>query len=374
VVRILIAEDSPTVQRALISLLEDEPGIQIVGVVDNGEAAVASCQKLMPDLVTMDIFMPQMDGLEATRQIMKLCPTRIVIISSMVSSKDQHYSFQAVQAGAIEVLLKPQGLAGDSYDKVKRELVRILLDVMEAKPKKRFSWHSEAPWEAASQNAKNQQAEEASFVAKHSSIPPAPTTTEKKAISGYAAPAVVCIGGSTGAPAVLSDILTGLPGDYPIPILAVQHIVRGFAEGMASWLDSSVGMEVRIAQRGDKLAPGVCLLAPDDNHMRFSSMGRVELCSPKSNQLYVPSINELFSSAATVYGERALGIVLTGMGHDGTPGLLAMRQSGAATVAQNEKSSVVYGMPKVAVESGAVMEQLDPFEIVRLLIAFGEKV
>ena len=145
-IRVLIAEDSQVFQRVLIACLEKEPGIQIVGVVDNGLDAVKQCHLLKPDLVTMDIFMPKMNGLEATRKIMKECPTRIVIISSMINATNLRYSFEAMHAGAVEVIDKPQNMNGDSFDRIKAKLIGLLTQMMAAEPEKRFSWVGETPW------------------------------------------------------------------------------------------------------------------------------------------------------------------------------------------------------------------------------------
>jgi len=346
-------------------MLEDEAGIEIVGIADDGVDAVEKACSLQPDLVTMDIFMPEMDGLEATRRIMERCPTRIVIVSSMVNARDQRYSFKAMQAGAIEVIGKPQGLASTRYDEVKAGLVRSIEKIMRAVPSRRFSWVADLPARAADQALRSQPVERAhppSFAPRQV----APLSIVDVAIPEYR-PTVVCIGGSTGAPAVISDILSGLPEGFPIPIVVAQHIVKGFAVGMATWLDATVRLDVHVAGLGEKLRKGTVVLAPDDRHLVFKKPGEVAIIRKRDKDLYAPSVNRLFSSAAQVYGASAMGMILTGMGHDGSPGLAEMRQMGSLCVCQNEETSVVYGMPRVAVESGAVQEELSPPQMIELL-------
>ncbi len=359
-VRVLIAEDSPVVQRVLVALLRDEKGIEIVGVAENGIEAVRLCRELKPDLVTMDIFMPKMNGFDATKQIMKENPTRIVIISSMVNSKDLAISFKAMHSGAIEVIEKPHGLLSGNYEGVKKTLLRIISDVMKAKPEKRFSWAPGSPLGALT------------------SVPPSdaihtsdlyPSHVGKKFI-----PRIICIGGSTGAPAVLCDILSSMASDYPIPIVAAQHIAVGFLKGMAEWLKGTIALDVKVAAHNDKLRPGTVTLAPDNAHLRLKSKGIVEITPTATRDIYTPSIDRFFQSVAETYGSFALGILLSGMGRDGAAGLLEMRKAGGLTVAQNEASAVIFGMPKEALELHAATHAMDPPEMIALLEEIGARV
>ena len=383
-IRVLIVEDSVVFQKVLVSFLRDEGNIEIVGIVDNGEDAVERCRTLKPDLVTMDIFMPKMNGLEATRRIMEECPTRIVIISSMVNATNLKYSFEAIQAGAIEVIEKPSDTMRGNYETVRKALVGVLNKTMEADPVKRFSWLIENPWEesapvfrpslrqttflSASSNGLSEEGDDAAE--QPVSILP---EFVPSAIPGDFNPWIIAIGGSTGAPAVLSDILRSLPSDYRIPIVVAQHIVKGFVAGMAEWLDSLSALSVRVAEEDERPTGGTVLFAPDNMHIGVSETRRITLTPGGRDDLYIPSVNILFHSMARVYKSRALGIVLSGMGKDGSIGLLEMRRAGAATVAQNEESSVVYGMPKVAASMGAVMEELTPSDIASLLLSFHER-
>ncbi|MCP4680512.1 MAG: chemotaxis-specific protein-glutamate methyltransferase CheB [Deltaproteobacteria bacterium] len=359
-IRILIAEDSPVVQRVLASLLRKEKGIEIVGVASNGIEAVRLCRELKPDLVTMDIFMPEMNGFDATKQIMKESPTRIVIISSMVNSKDLAISFKAMHSGAIEVVEKPHGLLSGNYSEVKKTLIGVINDMMKAKPENRFSWIKGNPWDAMDSSASDN-------VIRPSE--PYPTLAAEDLV-----PRIICIGGSTGAPAVLCDILSSVAADYPIPIVAAQHIATGFLKGMADWLDGSISLDVKVAAHEDKVNPGTVILAPDDAHLKLMPNGIVEIVAAATRDIHTPSIDKFFQSAAESYGSFALGIILSGMGRDGAAGLLEMRKAGALTVAQNEASSVIYGMPKEAVESQAAIHAMDPPEMIALIEEIGARV
>ena len=382
-VRVLIVEDSIVFQKILVSFLKDEGNIEIVGIVDNGEDAVEQCRTLKPDLVTMDIFMPRMNGLEATRRIMEECPTRIVIISSMVNATNLKYSFEAIQAGAVEVIEKPNDTMHGNYEKVREALVAVLQKTMAADPAKRFSWLIESPWQESApvfrpslrQTAFLSSTDEQDAVKRDETadvgvlIP----GLGPSAIPDDFVPWLIAIGGSTGAPAVISDILRSLPRDFRIPIVVAQHIVKGFVTGMADWLNSLSPLTIRTAEENERLEGGTVLFAPDNMHIGVSDSRFVALTPGGPDDLYIPSVNVLFHSVARIYKNKALGIVLSGMGKDGSLGLLEMRRAGAATVAQNEDSSVVYGMPRVAASMGAVMEELTPAEITALLIELNER-
>ncbi len=410
-IKVLIAEDSVVFQKVLLSFLSKDDNIKVVGVVDNGMDAIEQCKQLKPDLITMDIFMPTLNGLEATRRIMAECPTRIVIISSMIDAKNLQYSLEAIQAGAVEVIAKPQDMISGNYDLVREKLIRVLRQTMNAQPLKRFSWLVSHPWDSPKpmmvpsvpepvvQWPTKKPLESSNLSSSFSrNVKSADGTTSRNKIfetsTGKASekddnepivvkwrpqpiphgfvPHVICIGGSTGAPAVISDVLRCLPADFKLPILIAQHIVKGFVQGMADWLNSIVSLNVGIAKDGQRPGRGQVLFAPDDAHLSVNN-GHIKLQPRSPNDLYVPSVDRLFKSVAKDYGPFSLGIVLSGMGRDGAEGLLEMRRTGAVTLGQNSETSVVYGMPKVALSRGAVMDVMGPEGMVRALLEMNDR-
>jgi two-component system chemotaxis response regulator CheB len=380
-IRVLIADDSPVVQRVLSALFtRKELGIEVVGVAGNGAEALEMCRTLKPDLVTMDVFMPGMDGLEATKRIMAECPTRIVIVSSMVNISDMKASFEAMRCGAVEIIEKPHGALSGNYGNVQQQLGQVVEQMMEASPENRFSWLENNPGTATGGN--NGPSVKRSGAMAEQRFRPSIAPEALKSIPGaYTlgdivpvdfAPEIVCIGGSTGAPAVLCDMLEHLPRSFPIPIVVAQHISEGFGNGMVQWLDSTVALSVTVAKDGELIRPGQVLVAPDNSHLEFGSQTKVKLVKPGEKDSSVPSVNNLFNSAAKVFGRQSLGIILSGMGRDGARGLLRMRKVGGITLAQNEESSVVYGMPKEATARGAVVLEMTPPEMIVQLLSIGK--
>ncbi len=365
--KVLICEDSPVFQKILKMLLHNVDNIEIVDIVDNGLDAVEKCKTLKPDLVTMDIFMPKLNGLEATRRIMAECPTRIVIISSMINTNDLKYSFEAIQAGAIEVIEKPTDIMSGKYEKVRDALVSVIKRTMAAEPSKRFTWLTEAPWQNSEIETRQSAILSAALGAENLEMGKMPIVIPVDYF-----PRIICIGGSTGAPAVISDILRCLPDNFRIPIIIAQHIVKGFVKGMTDWLNSVTKLTVKIADNGEIPPYGHVLFAPDGMNIEFTDDRRIILVPGGPKDIYVPSINALFHSSAKIFRKQALGILLSGMGKDGAEGLLDMRKQGAITIGQSEETSVIYGMSKVAASLGAVMEEMSPSAIAELLGHFSE--
>jgi two-component system chemotaxis response regulator CheB len=343
-IRVLIAEDSEVVQRILATLLSEEPEIQIVGRARSGIEAVEMFRRLKPDLVTMDICMPEMDGLEATRRILQEYPARIVIISSVVNTEGLSNSFDAIGHGAVDLIEKPQGVLYGDYREIKRALVKRIREIAGSSPQNHLSWIAPPIIESAEPTRKS--------LAQRT--PDGQAASQLQLKKGFV-PAVICIGGSTGAPAVIEKILSQLSSDYPVPIAVAQHIFKGFVEGMVAWLDKSLQLKVKVAASGDALCRGRALIAPDNAHMQIQGGGAVQIVAPTGRDIYVPSVNGLFNSIATVYGAQAIGIILSGTGNDGAEGLGKMREAGAITVAQSENSALIYRMLSIAVSAGAAI-------------------
>lgn len=360
-IRVLIAEDSLVVQKTLIALLSEEPGIEVVGVAHTGLEAVEMFRRLRPDLVTMDIFMPQLDGLEATRLILNRYPARIVIISSAVDSTKLSTSFEAIGKGAVDIIEKPHGVLSGDYSEIKRILVKRIREIAESSPENHLAGIASPAFHKSGQQE---------------GVAPINHAKEVKSrLSGKPAerffPRLIAVGGSTGAPAVIEAILSQLPSGYPIPVVVAQHISKGFVEGMALWLNRTINLQVKVAAPGDLLAPGRVLIAPDRAHLEIQKDNGVYIREPDEGDIHVPSIDKLFRSIAEAYGNQSVGIILSGMGKDGAKGLLDMRNAGAKTIAQSRGTALIYGMPAVATSTGAAKEEMSPSEIVEFLRGLG---
>lgn len=336
-IRVLVAEDSPTVRRHLANMINETPGLRVVGEARDGEEAVALAQELAPDVISMDISMPGIDGLEATRRIMSRYPTPVVVVSSLVDHEID-LSFRAMQAGALAVVPKPPARNDPAFPSRHRQLVNTLMAMASVRVIRR--------WERApGQNAVKPMDE---------AKPAAPRTRP--------APEVVALGASAGGPSALRTLLGSLRADFAVPIVIVQHMPHEFVEGLARWLNDATPLRVQVATDGLHLEAGVVNLSPGTAHLKVERRKDdlvVCLERERGSYRYQPSVDVLFGSVATACGQTGAGIVLTGMGDDGTEGLLAMRQAGAYTFAQDEASCIVFGMPAAAIARGAV-EQIVP--------------
>lgn len=337
-IRVLIVDDSPTVRLTLQTILESDPEIKIVGFAVNGQDALRKTIELRPNLVTMDVLMPEMDGIDATRLIMSQCPTPIIVISAHKSDPEMAIGFSAIQAGALQVVDKPSNAFAPESAAERATLIAAIKLMSEVRVvRRRFG----AP--------------------RNDAPPPQP--------AAQAAPKsveLVAIGASTGGPAALNTILGALPAGFPVPILIVQHITVGFTQGLATWLQGGCQLSIRVARAEERIQPGIVYIAPDDRHLLITAGGRLRLADGALVNHVRPSVDVLFESIGPLYGARALGVLLTGMGEDGARGLRAIRQHGGFTLAQDESTSVVYGMPKAAAELGACnailpLDRIAPF-------------
>jgi two-component system chemotaxis response regulator CheB len=341
-IKVLIVEDSAVVRELLTFILSSDPDIQIIGTASNGEEAVKAVGDKRPDIVTMDINMPKMDGFEATRIIMETNPTPIVIVSASWDPKEVAKTFRAIEAGALAAIAKPVGLNHPGYEKLTKELIQTVKLMSEVKVVRR--------------RARPKYGKE--------TLPPPAATELKPLITDIKA---VAIGASTGGPPAIATILSGLPKDFHAPLLIVQHIAPGFVQGFTNWLSNSSNIPVAMARHGAELLPGSAYIAPDDAHMGITLNGRIELSASEAENGLRPSVSYLFRSVANVFGNNAIGVLLTGMGKDGAHELKTMREKGAITIAQDKESSIVYGMPGEAVNLNAAMYMLSPAKIAEFL-------
>jgi two-component system chemotaxis response regulator CheB len=356
-IRAVVVDDSLSVRELLVALLHNSEGIQVVGVGSNGEEALRLVKRLRPDVVTMDVVMPKMDGLEATRRIMREVPTPIVMVTANMMRADIDLTFEALQAGALTVLRKPGLNDPENCENLVRTVCLMSgVPVIHHWGRDRSSGR---PPEAAKHTTSETRSDRPP-----TRFDPALSSGLRKTLKDRDI-RVIGIGSSTGGPAALAKVLRPLPAGFGIPILAVQHITPGFVSGLAEWLDKETALHVSIAGPGDTPQPGTVLFAPDDYHMELNAWGLIELNRESAYAGLRPSANHLFHSLARNYGVRAAGVILTGMGDDGVEGLMALHRSGGMTLAQDEASCVVYGMPREAVARGAV-DRVLPLELIAL--------
>ena len=337
-IRVLVAEDSPVVQMLLVHVLNSDPDIQVVGTAADGLAAVEFVTKQRPDVVLMDIHMPNMDGFEATRRIMEKNPLPIVICSATMKSAEVENTFRALEAGAIASVEKPVGMGSPDFDSMVGKVVQTIKDMAGV----RFGRRAAATRQGA--------------VAPH--MPHAPIK-------------LVVIGSSTGGPPVLQTILAGLPKNFPVPVLIVQHIAAGFLDGMVEWFRKHTLLDVHIAKHNERLRSGCVFIAPDGFHMGIAPDGCVQLSDREPENGLRPSVAHLFRTASDAYGASVAAILLTGMGRDGADEMKRIKDRGGFTIAQDRESSVVHGMAGEAIKLDAVTQVLPPGEIAAALIALA---
>ncbi|VVM74829.1 chemotaxis response regulator protein-glutamate methylesterase [Pseudomonas fluorescens] len=318
--RIAIVNDMPMAVEALRRALAFEPAHQVVWVARNGAEAVQLCAENTPDLILMDLIMPVMDGVEATRRIMAETPCAIVIVT-VDRQQNVHRVFEAMGHGALDVVDTPALGAGNAQEAA-APLLRKILNI---------------GWLIGEKPTRSR---------------PVPTAQRSSA----SCQRLVAIGSSAGGPAALEVLLKGLPKDFSAAIVLVQHVDQVFAAGMAEWLASASGLDVRLAREGEPPQAGAVLLAGTNHHIRLLKNGTLAYTAEPVNEIYRPSIDVFFESVASYWNGDAVGVLLTGMGRDGAQGLKLMRQQGYLTIAQDQQSSAVYGMPKAAAAIDAAVE------------------
>ncbi|AJF05367.1 chemotaxis-specific protein-glutamate methyltransferase CheB [Geoalkalibacter subterraneus] len=332
-IKIVIADDSLLTRVVLRDILRRDAEIEVVAEARNGREALDAVLRCQPDLVIMDVVMPVMDGISAVREIMARRPTPILILSSSVRSHDARGAFHAIDCGALDVMSKPRGMVKDVFEPMAEALVEKV-KLLARLPVRRLV--SERPRTAA-------------------------------AISGSPAQrSVLAIGASTGGPKTVLSVLRNLSPATQASILVVQHIAAGFAEGFALWLDRETPFPASLAREGDVPRPGHILVAPHDRHMELRD-GRILLTDGPMVNSCRPSIDVLFAGLAHEQPEDVVALLLTGMGRDGAEGMAALKLAGAVTLAQDEASCVVFGMPKAAIALGGVQQTLALHDIPRAL-------
>jgi two-component system chemotaxis response regulator CheB len=339
-IRVLVVEDMPTARQLVVGILSADPEIEVVGQAADGGAAIELVRRLRPDAITMDVMMLPMDGIQATARIMSERPTPIVIVTSL-DVNEVTLSMRALGAGALAALPKPRGPGSAGFAEDARRLVTTV--------------------KAMSRVA----------LLRRPSVPSPPLAFASHLPRSGARGRVVALAASTGGPAALQRILARLPSGFSAPVLVVQHIALGFAEGFARWLGSAGPLAVQVATDGAPLAPGLVLVAPDDRHLGVSPDGhRAAVSSAPPVGGFRPSGTHLFQSVAAAFGGAGVGVILSGMGRDGVDGLARLHAAGGRILAQDAGSSVVHGMPGAAIEAGVVDAILDPDRIAERLVGW----
>jgi two-component system chemotaxis response regulator CheB len=333
-IKVLVAEDSAVQRELLVYFLGQDADLTVVGAARNGTEAVDLNRERRPDVIVMDVHMPGMNGYEATRRILEEAPTPIVMVSASIGENEVELSFEALQAGALAMVAKPLGPEHPDHQESVDRLTTTIKLMSEVKVVRR--WRKEPVGDVA-------------------------TLARKRRIE------VVAIGASTGGPGAIVDILQGLPPDLDAAVVIVQHMLPGFVQGFAKWLGPKTGLDVQLANDGDRLTPGRIFIAPDGRQTGVSREGRISLQANSGKDGFCPSASFLFSSVARAYGSASMGVVLTGMGQDGADGLLEMRRAGGLTIAQEAETCAVFGMPKAAIALGAAEHVLRPEQIAALV-------
>ncbi len=326
-IRILIADDSPFVRRALLRIFGSEPSMAVIGVARNGKEAVEKILSMKPDVVTLDIMMPVIDGIETLKIIMESNPVPVLVLSQF-THEGTELTLKALELGAMEFV-----------DKSTRGIMDFITLASEIVSKVRAIAHQK----------------------------PKRLVCESSVLNGYSprdAVDVVAIGASTGGPPALEMILRKLPRQISFGVLVVQHMPRGFTRPLAERLDSVCDIRVKEAENGDRIEKGLALIAPSGLHMKVGKRDSpVSLDLEPLDLVHRPSVDVLFHSVAVAYGRRSLGVILTGMGSDGVRGMKDIKERGGITLAQDEATSIIFGMPKVAIQSGVVRKVVPLTEI-----------
>jgi two-component system chemotaxis response regulator CheB len=349
-VKVLVVDDSPLIRQLIVEALEKDPEVKVVGTAENGKQAIEQAKALHPQVITMDVDMPVMDGLTACEHIMADYPTPILVLTADPRNQAPELTHRALAVGALALRIKPGAEA--EMANLAREVkllatIRVIRHVRGVK---------KPPSSSPSQPSLPQIVKDQPFAASNLGV--------------------ICIASSTGGPQVVQKLLSELPADFPVPLAIVQHINAAFSDSLVGWLAGTSRLKVKVAKDNELLAPGTVLLAPPDAHLLIAGRGKVSVQPGPARDGHLPSATSLLESAAKSYARRAVGVILTGMGNDGVDGLAAIRAAGGKTIAQNQESSVVFGMPGAAISRGIVDHVVSGDDLAATLIklARGQEV
>ncbi|MFL5807525.1 MAG: chemotaxis-specific protein-glutamate methyltransferase CheB [Roseiflexaceae bacterium] len=379
-IRVVVVDDSALMRRMITSLLERDPAIRVVGAARDGREAITLVEELRPDIVTMDVRMPVMDGLATTEHLMAYCPTPILVLTASLASHEVDITFRMLDAGALEVIEKPHNTSPLALERAGYDLIRRIKMLARVKVVTHLRGRRKSGDRGAAQlphdkprpagatigsTAANALLDKSRSAAQSRTGSPNGTRPIDHQVA-QAAPIVsrpsfplIVVGASTGGPRVVHQILRDLPRDLGAAVMVVQHIAAGFSVGMAEWLASASALPVHLAREGYPIRASEVLVAPDQRDLMITPEGMIHL---NENPLLIqrPAIDVTMQAAAEVFGPQAIGVLLTGMGRDGAYGMLTIRRAGGYTIAQDEASSAIFGMPRAAIQLGAAAEVLPP--------------
>ncbi len=328
-VRVLVIDDSAYNRRTIIKMLEEIPEVEVIAYASNGEEGLRKVIDLKPDLITLDLEMPRMDGFTFLRIVMQSRPTPIIIVSA--KAEDENV-FRALELGAAEFVAKPSARISPDLFNIQQDLVQKVREVVRMDMTKIIA---------------------RGIPANSPALKPSPA----RKVSGSKSFIQVVIGSSTGGPPALQAIFSAIREPIPVGFAISQHMPPGFTRAFAERLNKFTALEVREAESGDRVLPGLLLLAPGGKNLIFRRQGDeifARVVDPAPTQRYVPSVDAMFNSASETFGEKTIGVVLTGMGNDGSSGVACIKENGGRVIAEAEESSVVFGMPKEAIATGCV--------------------
>lgn len=348
-VRVLIVDDSAFARRTLTKILERDPRVEVVGTAWDGLEAIEKIARLHPDVVTMDLNMPHMNGMEALDVIMREMPLPVIVVSSM-NKEIIEETLEALEHGAVDFVVKPTELASDKLFQIETELINKVIEI------------------ASLKKGRKKTSEVVPFIQPHPPTPPPPIHRPFSSVKIDC----VAIGVSTGGHTALYQIIPKLPEDFPAGIVIVQHMPPGFTKPLADRMDKNSNIRVKEAEMGDEIAPGVALVAPGGYHL-FLEYGKahriVARIDPEpSDLIHIPCIDLTFTDVANIYRDRSLGVILTGMGKDGVDGLQRIKKYGGTSIAEDESTCVVFGMPEVAIQRGIVDRVAPVYDIAEIIM------
>ena len=343
-IKTLLVDDSPIAITILKRMLAKSTEIQVIGTAANGNEALALIPRLKPDVICTDLHMPVMDGLEFTKEAMARHPLPILLVS-VSAQENSANAFKVIEAGAIDLFLKPRASFELDYERLAPELIMKIKILSGVHVFRRYR-PTPTP-EVGISDIRDLKS---------------PIRLPKSTVS------IIVIGASTGGPQALHIILAKLPSDFPLPIVCIQHISEGFLQGLVTWLSSQCMLKVEIAKAGAIPQPGIIYFPQEDTHLKIDNTGRFVLSTEPLFGGHRPSVTVTMRAAAEYYGDEVLGVLLTGMGNDGAEGLQAVQKAGGITIAQDEASSIVFGMPKAAIELGVAEYIVSLHEIGPLIL------